>query len=286
MPPETMRETEPEMTYDLSLDGRAPDRLPVLQTVFAGYRLVGEYFVSLALATIVIASVHFSLMGLLSWDVANSQAIMRRLLLYIALAVSSMAFASVVFAVVGVGWYHRTLAGEQRRSSWFGPRELQFAVALLLFYLVLSVPIEVTQTTWGRRVWYLAYRLEEATGYPSDLFWPTVTFLWRVLATAGLFFALPAIALDVREPLAHGIRTARPILPSLLLIYLIGLGPWFVLDRLGIRVLLLEIDVERLAFARVILNAWMMTCTLALAGAAYGERISRETARRLSADFE
>jgi hypothetical protein len=47
----------------------------------------------------------------------------------------------------------------------------------------------------------------------------------------------------------------------------------------------MEVDIERLLFASLILNTWITTCTLALAGAAYGELITRETARRLSADF-
>src|SRR5262249_24016815 len=169
--------------------------------------------------------------------------------------------------------------------AWFGTRELQFAVAMMLFYLLLSVPLEFSQTSWGRSALYVADRLEQSTGYPSDLFWPTVAFLWRVLATAWLFFAFPAIALAVRHPLAHRMRAARPILPSLLLIYLIRLTPSVALDKLAVRALILEIDMERLVFARVILNTWIMTCTLALAGAAYGELISRETARRLFADF-
>jgi hypothetical protein len=42
---------------------------------------------------------------------------------------------------------------------------------------------------------------------------------------------------------------------------------------------------ERLVFVRVILNTWTTTCTLAVAGAAYGALLDRETARRLSADF-
>jgi hypothetical protein len=285
MPSGTLPETELEMVDDVSDRDQGSDRLPVLQTVLAGYRLVGEHFVSFAMVTILIASVHFSLMRLVLSDFAHGQTATWRWLLHIALAVASMAFASVVFAIFGIGWYRRNLAGERRRSSWFGPRELQFAGAMLLFYIALSVPIEVSQTSWGRNVLPVAYRLEDATGYPSDLFWPTIAILWRVLATAWLFFTLPAIALDIPQPLAHGMRTARRILPSLLLIYLIGLVPWFALDKLGIRVLIMEVDIERLAFASLILNTWIMTCTLALAGAAYGELITRETARRLSADF-
>jgi hypothetical protein len=281
-----MRETDSEIVDDLDAGVEAIDRLPVLQTILAGYRFVGEHFVSFALVTISLATVHFSLMRLSPLVNPLAHISIRTGLLHVAVAVASMVVSSVVFAIVGVGWYRRTLAGERRRSSWFGPRELQFAVAMVLFYFVLSVPGELSQTGWGRSAMHMAYRLEQSTGYPSDFFWPTIIFLWRVLATALLFFTFPAIALDIRQPLAHGIRTARRILPNLLLIYLIGLVPWFALDKFGIRALILEVDVERLVFAGMILNTWITACTFALAGAAYVEIVSRETSRRLSADFE
>ena len=286
MPSGTMRESDPEIVDDVNGDGEATDRLPVFQTVLAGYRFVGEHIVSFAVVTLLLATVHFSLMRLSPLLSAPDQPSIRSGLLHIAIAVASMAVSSIVFAMAGVGWYRRTLAGERRRSSWFGPRELQFAVAMGLFYLVLSVPADLSQTGLARSAMHVAYRLEQSTGYPSDLFWPTIVFLWRVLATAWLFFTFPAIALDIPQPLAHGLRTARRMLPSLLLIYLVGLVPWFALDKLAIRALIFEVDVERLAFSGVILNSWITTCTFALAGAAYAEIVSRETSRRLTADFE
>lgn len=286
MPSGTRRESDPEIVDDVNGDAAATDLLPVFRTALAGYRFVGEHVISFAVVTLLLATVHFSLMRLSPLINAPYHPSISSRLLHVALAVASIAVSSVVYATAGVGWYRRTLAGERRRSSWFGPRELQFAVAMGLFYLVLSVPADLSLTGLARGAMHVAYRLEQSTGYPSDLFWPTIVFLWRVLATAGLFFTFPAIALDIRQPLAHGMRTARRALPSLLLVYLIGLVPWFALDKLAIRALILEVDFERLAFAGAILNIWMTTCTFALAGAAYAEIVSRETSRQLTADFE
>jgi hypothetical protein len=101
-----------------------------------------------------------------------------------------------------------------------------------------------------------------------------------------LFFTLPAIALDVERPLENGIRMARRAFPSLFLVYLIGLVPWFALNKLGVPALYLQVDFERLVFATAVLNMWIMTCSLALVGAAYRAITARELLKRVSIDFE
>jgi hypothetical protein len=111
-------------------------------------------------------------------------------------------------------------------------------------------------------------------------------FLWHVLAVALLYFTFPAIALEIRRPLEHGIGMARGGLPRLFLVYLIGLVPWFALDKVGMRALLFHVDTDRLLFAGILLNMWIMTCTLALAGAAYRELLRCESFNRVSIAFE
>jgi hypothetical protein len=285
MPSKTVGEPDPDVADDVDSADQPSGRLPLFPTVLAAYRLIGEYFVSFVAITVLLAAVHFSLMKLSPLPYGLAHTSILGWLPHTAVSFTAVVVSSAVFAIVCVRWYRRVLAGE-RYSLRFGPRELQFTVAMVLFYVVLSVPGTLSRTDLGRSVADIAEQIERSTGYPIDLFWPTVSFLWRVSATALLFFTFPAIALDVRQPLAHGVRTARPALPILLLVYLIGLLPWFALDKFGLRPLVLDVNLDRLIFAGTILNIWITTCTFALAGAAYGELADREVARRLSADFD
>jgi hypothetical protein len=279
---------DPEVAGDLDATEQPSHRLPLFAMIIAGYRFVGEHLLSFAFAAILVACIQFIRLKLES--AASSLASpTSSALLYSAVILAGMVFSSAVFAVFGTGWYRRQLLG-RRRPPRFGPQELRFAVAMILFYLVLTVPAELSWLDSDRTV--MTDRLEELTGYPAWLVWPTIDFLWRVSATALLFFAFPAIALDVPRPLAHAMNQARRALPTLLLFYLIGLVPWFALDRFGVRALvdlgplLDEVNLDRMVFARMILTAWMTVCTLALAGAAYKEIAERGTADRLSAAFD
>ena len=200
------------------------------------------------------------------------------------LGLASTVCASVVFGIAGVRWFRRILLDERRqRISWFGPREIQFAVCLFLFYLVLTATSAITP-------FYLrdvgAYLLHQSVGDSPGLLGPTVMFLWHVLAVTLLFFTFPAIALEIRRPLEHSLRVARRAFPRLFLFYLIGLVPWFALVKLGVPALLFHVDTDRLFFTGIVLNTWTMTFTFALAGAAYREIAKRELNNRLSVDFE
>lgn len=287
MPIETTPEAEQRIVDEADIEAAPPDRLPVFQTVLAGYRIVAENLISFVAIAISLAAVHFSLMQASPLFVGVSKASVRDVLLHFALALTSIVCASVVLAIVCIRWYRRLLLDERRhRSAWFGPRENQFAVYLFLFYLVLAVPGAISQSAWGEIGTLLAYRLEQGIGYPVALFWPTVIVLWNVLAVTWLFFTFPGIALEIRGPLEHGMRVARRAFPSLFLVYLIGLIPWLALEKLGIPALIFHVDAERLMFAATILNLWTMICSIALAGAAYREITKRELLDRLSIDFE
>jgi hypothetical protein len=284
MPFKTTRGEDSDVAGDMNDTEQPSNRLPLFNTIIASYRFVGEHLLSFVLVATLAASVHFIFLKLAP-STGSPALFTLREFLHSAAVLAGMVFASAVFATFGTGWYRRQLMGQRRRLR-FGPQEARFTVVIALFYLVLLAPTEVSRLDSGRSVMNIVDRLEQLTGYPAWLVWPTITFFWRVLATAVMFFAFPAIALDVRRPLAHAMTAARRAAPSLALFYLVGLVPWFALDMVGVRVLIDEVDPERLLFARLILSSWMMACTFALAGAAYKELAERRTAHRLSAAFD
>ena len=254
---------------DAGIDANLPARFPIFRTILAGYRIVGENLISFIAVTTFLAAVHFSLMKVSPIFLEFSNLSIRDAALQFVLGLASTVCTSVVLGIAGVRWFRRILLDERRqRFSWFGPREIQFAVCLFLFYLVLTATVAIT------------------TFYLPDLGGPTVMFLWHVLAVTLLFFTFPAIALEIRRPLEHSLRVARRAFPRLFLFYLIGLVPWFALDKVGVRALLFHVDTDRLFFAGIVLNTWTTTCTFALAGAAYREIAKRELNNRLSVDFE
>jgi hypothetical protein len=283
MPIETTPEAEPLIVDDASFDDHPPERLPIFRTILAGYRIVAENLISFTAVTIFLAAVHFSLMKASPLLLGAAKLSMRDAVLQSLLGLVSIVCASIVFGIAGVRWYRRILLDERRQGfPWFGSREVQFAVCMLLFYFVLTVPTAITPSRWQE---IGAYLLDQRMGYPVDLFGPTVGFLWHVVMVALLFFAFPAIALEIARPLEHGMRVARHAFPNLFLVYLIGLVPWFALDKLGMRALLFHIDTDRLFFVGIVLNMWITICTFALAGAAYREITQRELLNRLSIDF-
>ena len=200
---ETEHGVDSGVVEEISGNEQPSDRLPLFNTLLAGYRSVGEHFLSFALVAILAAGVRFIFPKLLSAAGSPALFIPRGLLHYAAIP-AGMVFPSVVLAVFGTSWYRRLLIG-QRRPLRFGPQEARFAVVMILFSLVLFAPIEGARLDPDQSV---RDRLAQLTGYPPELVWPTIAFLWRVLATALLFFTFPAIALDVQRPLAMR-RTRR-----------------------------------------------------------------------------
>ena len=284
MPIETTPEAELRLVDDSGIEARSPNRFPIFSTILAGYRIVGENLISFTAVTIFLAAVHFSLMKASPLLAGSSKLSMSDGVLQFALGFASTICASIVFGIAGVRWYRRILLDERRqRFPWFGSREIRFAVCMLLFYLTLTPPGVIAPFHW-REIG--AFLLGQPIGYSVELFGPTIMFLWHVLAIALLFFTFPAIALEIQRPLEQGMRMARGALPSLFLVYLIGLVPWFALDKIGIRALLYQVDTDRLLFAGIVLNVWIMTFTLALAGAAYCELLRRESLNRVSTAFE
>src|SRR6185312_9417654 len=251
-------------------------RFALFRTLFAAYRTIGRYFVSLAVITVALAAVSFALTA---WPLLSPGLLLssQTALLAPAGGLASLVLSSAVLAVVGVFAYRRQLIGD-RYSVRFGSRELRFALVLLLFGVVLVIPGELLVLLYHR----IADPFERWTGYPSDLFWPTAIFFWRLFVTALLFFVFPAIALDRQHPLANAARTARRVLPTLFLYYSIGLLPWTVLPELGFHYFMRG-DAARTLFAGALLQQWSMICTMALAGAAYGELLKSE---RSSGVFE
>jgi hypothetical protein len=284
MPIETTPEAERRVADDADNDVETPARFPIFRTILAGYRIVGENFISFIAVTVILAAVHFGLMKVSPFVRGTGELSIRDGVLQLALGLASTILTSAVFGIAGVRWYRRILLDERRqRFTRFGQRELQFAVCMFLFYLVLTAAAAITPAYW-REIG--AYLLHQSFGYSLELFGPTVMFLWHVLAVALFFFTFPAIAVDVGRPLEQSLRLARHALPRLILFYLIGLVPWIALDKFGGRALLFHIDTDRLFFAAIALNTWTTTCSFALAAAAYREIAGRQLHHRLVADFE
>lgn len=159
-----------------------------------------------------------------------------------------------------------------------------YIVVLPLLYIPLD-SLRFAITDWAERRLLL----------PPNISWTAIGVAVRILVTALPFLAFPAIAVDAGRPLRQGVPMACRDFWPLAAVYLLGLIPWTLFYKLGLSVLVLLVgvdgvmilvDVERLKIASAILEAWTVTCTIALAAAAYRTLAGRETQLRTAAVFE
>ena len=258
--------------------------LPVLATVLAAYHFIGEHLVAFVGVATLVGVVQYLLISQSPLSSGGTDFSPRDVALHWTFILAWVGFSSVVYAVAGVRWCRGLLLGERQPQflAPIGGREARFAFCIALFIVVLQLlylllgGLRFAVTDWA----------EQRLMLPRDISWTGVVLAARVLATALLFLAFPAIAMDVGRPLGHSIRMACRVFWSLFAVYLLGLIPWTLLDRLSFRVLLLLVDIEKLRIASSMLDAWTMTCTIALAATAYRILAHRDKQMRTAAVFE
>jgi hypothetical protein len=201
---------------------------------------------------------------------------------------------SILLALVCVRWYRRVLIGVGRtrhRIAWFGARDWVFAAAMFTFYFVNVLLLDIDQFAEVLIGMSLHDWFEIETGLPPQVFMEVFAGL-LLSATAAVMFAIfPAIAVEPgRRQFQRPLRIVRSHFLQLVLIYVLGLLPWFGVRAVGLLILqtlspMIIID-ERIGFAFKTLSAWILMCAIALSAAAYRELKRRDILERTAQVFE
>jgi hypothetical protein len=288
MPSDTMpTEAEPAPDADANA-AEIRGRLPVLATLVVAYRFIGERFIAFAGIATVVGVGNYLLYSQSPLSPGAAVFSLREVALHWIILLASLGFASIVYAVAGVRWCRVILLGERppRYVALPGSREVRFALGIALLAVVLALPglmhlLLATRVPFAVTDW-----VEQRLFLSPDILGIGIILALQIAAMALLCLALPAIAMDGSRPLEHGVRMGVRDFRPLFAVYLVGLIPWSLLKTLGFTVLAFRIDIERLAVAGSILDAWMMVCTIALAAASFRSLADHHAQLRIAGVFE
>ena len=278
-------------------DDQAPDadagatasgnRLPVLAVVLAAYRFIGEHLGAFIGVATLVGVGNYLLLSQSPLSSGSADFSPRDFARHWIVLLGALGFASAVYAVAGVRWCRAFIMGE--RPRYFAPpggREVRFALCVTLLVMVLAL-FETIRLLFASNVPFAVTDwVEQRFFLPPDTLWTGTVLILQVAAKALLCLTLPGIAMDAVRPLGRAMGMARSDFRALFAVYLLGLIPWAVVQILSFKLLVLRIDIERLQVAVSIMDAWIMTCTIALAAAAYRALTDRHAQQRIAAVFE